>query len=156
MLRVFAACFALATCMLLSFAANALSEQDRVKLSVRGECPNCDLSGADLSGESFHGADFSRADLRGANLTDAVLVNANLRSTNLSRSNLTGASMGNAALIGAELTGAVLTDADVSGADVSNTVGLTQAQLDQTSDDGSEAPKIVMLPAGRSIRRCFE
>lgn len=156
MIRAFAACFVLVTAVLLSIAAQAFSEQDREKLSIRGECPDCDLSGADLSGGSFHGADFSRANLRGANLTDAVLVDANLQAANLSASNLSGASMGNAALVGADLTGAVLSNADISGADLGSAVGLTQAQLDQTCDHGSEAPKIVVLPAGLRIRPCFQ
>lgn len=139
----------------MSAQALAFNEADRQRLAFANECSSCDLSGLDLSNGSFHGGDFSLSNLAGANLADAVLATANLQESNLRGTNFSGAELDRASFSGADLTGANLSNTDISGADFSGVKGLTQAQLDQTCDDGSADPAFIRLPEGLTVKRCF-
>ncbi len=140
--------------MMLTTGARASDAKSMEKLSADDECPKCDLSKADLSGGAYPGSDFSEANLSGANLQSVVMNEANLEGANLSGADLTDAIFEAANLQGVNLTGATLTRTDLSGADLSGATGLTQAQLDETCDDGSDDPATATLPDGLELERC--
>ena len=98
-------------------------------ISVRSNCPGCNLAGLDLSGARLPGVNLSGANLSGANLSGANLKGANLSGANLQGANLKGAylkgakmqddNLSNATLQGANLRGDNLSGSTLSGADVS-------------------------------------
>ncbi len=134
--------------------AHAFDAVSMKQLSADEECPKCDLSDADLRNGSYLGADFSNANLSGANLEGVVMVEATLEGANLRGADLTDAVLEAASLKGADLTGATLTRTSLSGADLSGVTGLTQKQLDQTCDDGSDDPSAATLPKGLILKQC--
>lgn len=135
-------------------SAHAFDAVSMKQLQADEECPKCDLSGADLRNGSYLGADFSNANLSGANLEGVVMVEATLEGANLRGADLTDAVLEAASLRGADLTGATLTRTNLSGADLSAVTGLTQKQLDETCDDGSDEPSTATLPKGLILKRC--
>ncbi len=147
-----AAIVTMATAM--TTGARAADDTAVEKLAAQDECPKCDLSKADLSGGGCPGSDFSEANLSGANLEGVVMNEATLQGANLSNANLTDAIFESANLKGVNLTGADLTRTDLSGADLSGATGLTQAQLEETCDDGSADPEAAILPDGLVLKRC--
>lgn len=147
---------ALSVAILVSMAsgAQAFDEASMKKLAADEECPKCDLSKADLSGSAYPESNFSHANLSGANLEGVVMNQSSLDGANLSGADLTDAVLEAANLKGADLTGATLTRTDLSGADLSGVTGLTQEQLDETCDDGSDDPDVAVLPKGLILKRC--
>lgn len=135
-------------------SAHAFDAGSMEKLTAQNECPKCDLSKADLSGGAYPGGDFSNANLSGANLEGVVMNESTLEGANLSGANLTDAVLEAASLKGADMTGATLTRTDLSGADLSGVTGLTQQQLDETCDDGSDDPSTATMPDGLILERC--
>ena len=96
-------------------------------ITVRANCPNCDLAGLDLSGARLPGVNLSGANLKGANLKGADLKGANLSGADLQDANLQDAN-----LQGAKLQGVNLSGADVSGATLQgdNLQGVTATGAD--------------------------
>jgi uncharacterized protein YjbI with pentapeptide repeats len=139
--------------MLIAVDANAFDEAAMQKVKIDEECPKCDLSGADLRAGEFVGGDFTKANLSGANLAEAVLNEAILTGANLRGADLSDAILLDAEMNGADLTGAKLFRATIGGADLTGAVGLTQAQLDETCDDGTGDAETV-LPAGLTLKEC--
>ena len=86
------------------------------------------LRGADLRNADAHGAFLAKADLRNAHLEGASLCEANLESADLRGANLRAANLARARL---------------EGADLRETVGLSQAALDQAC-----AIERIQLPPG--------
>ena len=82
-------------------------------ITVRANCPGCNLAGVDLSGARLPGVNLSGANLKGANLSGA-----NLRGANLSGANLQGANLSGAMLQGANLQGVTAAGADFSGSNL--------------------------------------
>ena len=117
-------------------------------------CAKCDLSDVDLERAELTGAGLAGADLSRANLRKALLIGADLSGASLRGADLTGALLADAILAGANLSDARLTATKLSGADLSGVSGLTQAQLDQTCDDGSGFPDKTRLPQGLVLTRC--
>ena len=139
--------------LLIAANANAFDEASIEKLKTDGECPKCDLSGADLNAGEFVGSDFSNANLSGANLSEAVFNEAILDGANLRGADLTDAILVDAQMKGADLTGAKLDETLLDGADLTGAVGLTQAQLDDTCDEGT-GDAATVLPAGLILKQC--
>lgn len=139
--------------LLIAANANAFDEASIQKLKTAGECPKCDLSGADLHAGEFVGGDFSKTNLSGSDLTEAVFNEAKLNGTNLSGADLTDAIFVDAQMKGADLTGAKLDEALLDGANLTDAVGLTQAQLDKTCDEGT-GDAATLLPADLILKRC--
>ena len=139
--------------LLIGANAHAFDPASIHKLKTAGECSKCDLSGANLHAGEFVGADFSGTDLSGANLTEAVFNEAKLNGANLGGADLTDAILVDAQAKKANLTGAKLVRAVLGGANLTGAVGLTQAQLDETCDDGTGDGK-TLLPAGLTLKRC--
>ena len=133
--------------------ANAFDKAAFQRLATDGECPKCDLSGADLHAGEFVGGDFSGADLSGANLTEAVLNQAKLDRANLRGADLTDAILLDARMRGADIAGAKLVRAVLGGVDLIGATGVTQAQLDETCDDGTGDGE-TQLPAGLTLKPC--
>lgn len=139
--------------LLVASHANAFDKAAIQRLATYRECPKCDLSGADLHAGEFVGGDFSGADLSGANLTEAVLNQAKLDRANLRGADFTGAILVDARMKGVEITGAKLVRAMLGGVNLTGAAGLTQAQLDETCDDGTgDGP--TLLPAGLTLKPC--
>ena len=139
--------------LLIAADANAFDEAAMQKVMTDEECPKCDLSGADLRAGEFVGGDFTKANLSGANLAEAVFNEARLSGANLRGADLTDAILLDAQMTGADLTGAKLFQATLGGADLTGAVGLTQAQLDETCDDGT-GDAATLLPAGLTLKQC--
>ncbi len=139
--------------LLIGANASAFDEASIEKLKTAGECPSCDLSGAELHAGEFVGGDFSKANLSGSDLTEAVFNEAKLNGTNLRGADLTDAILVDAQIKGADLTGAKLVRAVLGGANLTDAIGLTQAQLDETCDDGT-GDGATLMPAGLVLKRC--
>ena len=139
--------------LLITANANAFDEASIEKLRTDGECPKCDLSGADLNAGEFVGASFSNANLSGANLSEAVFNEAKLDGTNLRGADLSDAILVDAQMEGADLTGAKLDETVLDGANLTGAVGLTQAQLDETCDEGT-GDSATLLPPGLILKQC--
>jgi len=139
--------------LLIGANASAFDEASIEKLKADGECPKCDLSGADLRAGEFVGSDFSKANLSGANLAEAVFNEAKLNGANLRGADLTDAILVDAQMKGADLTGAKLFRTVLGGANLTAAVGLTQAQLNETCDDGT-GDAATLLPSGLTLRQC--
>lgn len=103
-------------------AAGTLVVLAGAPLGASENLPRRDLRGARLAG-----ADLARANLQRADRRDAQLEGARLALANLQRADLRGARLG-----GADLTGADLTGADLGGAR-----GLTRAQVESATTDGT-------------------
>jgi uncharacterized protein YjbI with pentapeptide repeats len=139
--------------LLIAPHANAFDDAAIEKLATDGECRKCDLSGADLHAGEYVGGDFSGADLSDANLTEAVFNEATLDRANLRGADLTGAILVDARMKEVYITGAKLVRAALGGADLTGMAGLTQAQLDETCNDGTgDGP--TLLPAGLTLKPC--
>ena len=104
--------------------------QDLSRITLKDDCPHCDLSDADfrnselhpdnenLQGLNLYWANLQRANLTGVNLTGANLSKADLTGANLQGTNLTGVNLTGADLTGAVFDGAILTG--VKGADLTD------------------------------------
>ena len=128
-------------------------------------CAGCNLFQAALSGLEARGLNLSGARLRQADLSLGVMnrtrfSNADLRDVEayggvFPGSNFSGANMTNASFVGANLdgsgfSGATLTGVNFSGASLRRATGLSQARLNQACGD-----EATQLPAGLSIRHCW-
>jgi len=152
-IRIVGAAAALGAVLLIASYANAFDEAAIEKLATDGECRKCDLSGANLHAGEFVGGDFSGSDLSGSNLTGAVLNEATLDRANLRKADFTDAILVDARMKGVNITGAKLVRAALGGVDLTGAAGLTQAQLDETCDDGTgDGP--TLLPAGLTLKPC--
>ncbi|NEP58790.1 MAG: pentapeptide repeat-containing protein [Symploca sp. SIO2G7] len=113
-------------------AAQAVDDEDLIRLIRTRNCPGCDLREADLRRLDLTGANLEGANLREANLFYTILDGANLSRTDLRLTNLThvraltlisetidenGQNLTvPAQFIGADLAGALLDYANFSGA----------------------------------------
>jgi uncharacterized protein YjbI with pentapeptide repeats len=88
-------------------------------ITVRANCPNCNLAGVDLAGARLPGVNLSGANLSGANLKGADLKGANLAGADLSSANLQGANLQGAKLQNADLSGANLQGDNLRGDNLS-------------------------------------
>lgn len=90
------------------------------------------LKEVQLPGANLESANLEGADLTGANLEGASLVAANLKSTDLSSANLQGANLSRTNLQESDLSGANLKGAILRTVNLDNTVGLENADLEDT------------------------
>ncbi|MGF1640306.1 MAG: pentapeptide repeat-containing protein [Rhodospirillales bacterium] len=137
-------------------AATGVEAFDRAALQMlqtEGGCPGCDLRDADLRAGEFDGGDFRKADLSGADLTEVVLVDAVLDGAKLRGADLTDAMLVNARMRGVDLSGATLVRTMLDGVDLTGAIGLTQAQLAETCDQGA-GDRATVLPAGLALIPC--
>ncbi len=130
----------------LSAGVLAFSEQDLAKLLNSNKCAGCDLSEADLGGADLGHADFQRAWFLNARFNGADLAGAILKAARFEHF-FFGKRGEQETAAGFDTMVAIA--ADFSGADLRRTVGLTQAQLDESCGDSGTS-----LPAGLSIEPC--
>jgi len=105
-----------------------------LRLFIKADLSNANLSGVDLSRADLRGADLSHADLSSADLSGANLAFANLSGANLSYANLSGIYGGEVNLRGANLREADLSRAILSFAKLAKVKNLSINKLSEVKN----------------------
>lgn len=125
----------------LQFASAQIAVDSRLTLS--GECRNCDLSSRNISRLSLHGANYTGSNFTGSNLSGGELTKTDLSGAQFARAYLMRTSGEKIVMRQARFTDAVLIEArfihsDISGAD------LRHADLSRGTFHGSDFSESVL------------